>query len=269
MDYQNQEVHRLLLALAKKIDTICEKYSINYSLEGGSLLGAVRHEGFIPWDNDFDFFMTRENYTKFLEVAINELGEEYTLYTYETNDNYPFAFAKICILNQPIAYFDQTFSFDTYLHIDVFPFDNVAPGKVNEIIQKYKALYYKRMLIMHDGGLPAKSASKVKKILFYIAKPLSRLYSHKRLVCKAEANLQNNPISRELALMMGVYGYDKTRMPVECFDSYIRLKFEDTTFMCICDFDRYLKQLYGDYMSLPPVDKRVGHDFVLVNRGKE
>ena len=186
MEQQTQEVHQLLLALAKKIDAICDEHSINYSLEGGSLLGAIRHKGFIPWDNDFDFFMTRENYSKFLEVAENELGEEYRVYTYQAYDNYPFAFAKICILSKPIEYYDQSFSFETYLHIDVFPIDNVAPKRVAQLLQKYKAIYYKRMLIMHDGGLPAKSASKVEKILFCIAKPLSKndLFANQRKILK-------------------------------------------------------------------------------------
>lgn len=264
MDMQTQEVHQLLLALAKKIDAICEQHNINYSLEGGSLLGAVRHKGFIPWDNDFDFFMTRENYNRFIEVAEKDLGQGYRVYTYQAYENYPFAFAKICILNKPISYYDQSFSFDTFLHIDVFPIDYVAPNKVAQLIQKYKAVYYKRMLIMHDGGLPAKSASKVEKILFLIAKPLSKLYSHKRLVRKSEENLQKYDHSDEMALMMGVYGYDRTRMPEESFDTYTRQEFEDTSFMCIRDCDRYLRQLYGNYMTPPPEDKRVGHDFVLV-----
>ena len=64
--------------------------------------------------------------------------------------------------------------------------------------------------------------------------------------------------------MIGVYGYDRTKMPAGSFDSYIRQSFEDTSFMCIQDYDRYLKQLYGDYMTPPPENKRVGHDFVLV-----
>lgn len=264
MDMQTQEVHQLLLALAKKIDAICEKHSINYSLEGGSLLGAVRHKGFIPWDNDFDFFMTRQNYNRFIEVAEKDLGQEYRVYTYQAYDNYPFAFAKICILKNPISYYDQSFSFDTFLHIDVFPIDYVAPNRVAQLIQKYKAVYYKRMLIMHDGGIPAKSASKVEKTLFQLAKPLSKLYSHKRLVRKSEENLQKYDHSGEMALMMGVYGYDRTKMPEESFDTYTKQEFEDTSFMCIRDYDRYLRQLYGNYMTPPPEDKRVGHDFVLV-----
>ena len=264
MDKQTQEVHQLLLVLAKKIDAICEKRSINYSLEGGSLLGAVRHKGFIPWDNDFDFFMTRENYNRFLEVAEKDLGQEYRVYTYQAYDNYPFAFAKICILKNPISYFDQTFSFETFLHIDVFPIDYVAPGRIAQFIQKHKAVYYKRMLIMHDGGLPAKSASKAEKLLFFIAKPLSKLYSHKRLVNQSEKNLQRYDQTDEMALMMGVYGFDRTKMPEASFNTYIRQEFEDTSFMCVRDYDRYLKQLYGDYMTLPPENKRVGHDFMLV-----
>lgn len=264
MENQTQKVQQLLLILAKKIHTICEKNQIKYSLEGGSLLGAVRHKGFIPWDNDFDFFMTRENYDRFLKVAEIELDQDYRVYTYEVMENYPFAFAKVCILNSKIEYIDQSFPYETYLHIDIFPIDYVAPNRIAQIVQKYKAVYYKRMLIVHDGGMPAKSAAKLEKVLFRIAKPLSKLYTHKQLVRKSERNLRKYNRTNEMALMMGVYGYDKTKMPVQSFSTYSSYPFGDTEFWCIRDYDRYLNQLYGNYMELPPVEKRIGHDFKLV-----
>ena len=252
-----------LLSLAKRISEICDKHGIKYSLEGGSLLGAVRHHGFIPWDNDFDFLMTRENYDLFMEVIQAELGDNYKVYSYDKDRNYPFSFSKICIKNRPIEYKNQKFSFPTLLHIDVFPFDYVPSSIIKQRIQKYKAVFYKRMLIIHDGGEPEVTASKIEKLLFLIVKPISLLYTHNSLVQKSERNLRSYAKTNQMALMMGVYGYDKTKMDTTDLNTYMYLDFEDTSFMCLKHYKKYLTKLDGDYMELPPENKRRGHDFVL------
>lgn len=88
-------VQHIELEILKKIDEVCKKHNINYWLDSGTLLGAVRHQGFIPWDDDIDIGMLREDYEKFLKVAQKDLGDDYFLQTRSTDKNYPLVFAKV------------------------------------------------------------------------------------------------------------------------------------------------------------------------------
>ena len=89
------QIQQHQLNMAKEVDRICKKYNLRYSIAGGTLLGAIRHQGFIPWDDDLDISMPREDYDKFIKIAQQELGKKYFLQTWDTDKNFVFPFAKI------------------------------------------------------------------------------------------------------------------------------------------------------------------------------
>ena len=124
-----RQVQLTQLSIAKEIKRICDDHDIEYFLDSGTLLGAVRHKGFIPWDDDMDIAMTRENYDKFLAVAKVELDSRFFLQTWETDKNYPMPFAKIRL--NGTKYVENVFEkaqMHQGIYVDVFPYD-VWPQK--------------------------------------------------------------------------------------------------------------------------------------------
>ena len=125
MDEQTlRRVQLTQLSIAKEIKRVCDKYGIEYILDSGTLLGAVRHRGFIPWDDDMDIAMTRENYDKFVSVAQTEFKDKYFLQTWETDKNCPFPFAKVRL--NGTSYVENVCEHaDIHkgIYVDVFPYD--------------------------------------------------------------------------------------------------------------------------------------------------
>lgn len=134
------------LEILLETDRICRKYEILYQLSGGTLLGAVRHKGFIPWDDDVDICMLREDYNRFLSICEKELGEKYFLQTYETDSEFFHSFARIR-KNNTLALQRQYKGMDMHhgIFIDVFPLDNIIEGRFLGNLQYYMLCYVRKM----------------------------------------------------------------------------------------------------------------------------
>lgn len=125
-----KEVWQLELDMLEEVDRICQKYEIEYFLQGGTLLGAVRHKGYIPWDDDIDIVMRRNDYNKFLEIAQKELGDKYFLQYYKTERKYNRGHAQIRNPNTTaIIKGDEFNNFNKGIFIDIFPLDNIPNDK--------------------------------------------------------------------------------------------------------------------------------------------
>lgn len=266
----NQELRKLQLTqldMLKEVKRICNKNSIHYILTDGTLLGAVRHKGFIPWDDDLDVAMLRPEYEKFIQVASRELSKDYFLQTWKTDQDYPFPYAKILKNNTKCT---EAVTKGTRVRdgifIDIFPIDKCGSSEeMNSQIQKY--IIWTKILLMkcHYKVWNATGAknSKINYLPFIL---LSKLFTKKSLIRKVEliTNEWNRKYSNSLFCYENTgYNFKQWIMNVHNVDSYTEIQFEDDTFSAPERYHEYLDDIYGDYMQLPPVGERENRHAVL------
>ncbi len=264
-----EKMHRLHLILADELKRICEKYNIEYFMIAGTLLGAVRHKGFIPWDDDMDFGMTRDNYERFLECCQTELdNERFFLQTDKNCKYYTFNFSKIRLNGtEVIEEFSSKVSTNQGIYIDIFPLDKVSNNKVKEKIQKKSFWFFRNLLWVKCGyGTPEKR----KTIQYKIAKFLGHFFTIsflKKMKYKTITMARNEDAQR-VVTSDGAYGLERETLNAKWIKKTREYKFEDRIYPGIADYEEYLPYLYGDYMQLPPEDERNHHERLSVNFGE-
>lgn len=246
------------LDILMDIDRFCRENNIRYSLCGGTLLGAVRHQGYIPWDDDIDIMMPRPDYEKFIKTYSSETDY---LIDFIKEEGYRETFVKICR--------EGTLMIDALLgrggfgvNIDLFPIDGVpekSPLKYVDDVLRFKEKiakfcpYYK-IMSTNRGVWFAK----------YIVKRLTCFQFMSILHLKQKFNemLINNAFEdNSLAgVISGSYGYREV-VDKDVFLQYDDMSFEGSYFKCIKRYDEYLTSIYGDYMTLPPEEKRLAHHY--------
>ncbi len=259
-----RKVQLAQLEIGKEIKRVCDENGIKYFLDSGTLLGAIRHKGFIPWDDDMDMGMLREDYERFIEIAPKELKPEYFLQTWKTDKSYPYAFAKI---RKKGTVFIEAVSQKTNAHneifVDVFPYDIYPDGETVRTKLTKKIMLLKYSLWMKDGMTPWLRHKSVLDRLLVKAKYVPHYFyalTHSRDAMIAEYEklmpMHNAETSKYYVEQSGGTPFGKWIIPTECFKDFIEVKFEDTMFLVPEKYDLYLKTVYGDYMQLPPVEKR-------------
>lgn len=258
MNSNNEELnilHLHLLLICDEIVRLCKKNNIKYSLIGGSLLGAVRHKGFIPWDDDLDIGMPRSDYDKFLDVCEKDLSDKFVLLTSST-DNYGLPFSKIELKNTkfnepglPSGLFDGIFV--DIFPIDVMPKKNCAKRNQRLLLKYYYGILLVKMKYRHFGfkGL-------VKRLLLAIP---SIIMSKKHILNKITkiSTKYNNDLGNYLINLSSSYKYGREIFSNCFFDNLIDINFENRIYSISSDYDFSLKNLYGDYNKLPPIEQRV------------
>jgi lipopolysaccharide cholinephosphotransferase len=259
-EQEGDDLRRLQLAqlqIAVEVTDLCDRHGIRYALLGGSALGARRHRGFIPWDDDMDMGMLRDDFERFLDVARQELSDSLYVQYWLDDPHMGATFAKVRRNNTVML---EEGSKDTGGHkgisIDIFPFDNVAEGFV-AYPWKLELRFWKRLL-RHQTGYT------IKKLRFplYLADLPARLAA--RIVSPGRAKLRmhqvmtrfrHHPSDRVLAVG-GAYDFKKDMLKVSWLSDVTRQPFEDRNLYCPTAIDDYLAHMYGDFMTLPPVEQR-------------
>lgn len=266
MENETRKLQMIILSIAKEIIKICEENHIMYSMNGGTLLGAIRHKGFIPWDDDLDLCMDRKNYDKFLKVCQTQLDKKkYFLQTIDSEEHYGFSFAKIQLLGTEII---EDFSANVPIHhgifVDIFPLDHLPDGKFQRQCFLFANHIYKNMHWIKCGY---GTEEQKKKFSFYIFKLLSSFYSIDKLKEKRSClitkykNLQTRDVF--------ISDYPNEIMPTQWMKNLVKYSFEDTTMFGIQEAKQYLINAYGnDYYKLPPEEKRVQHSHYQIDFGQ-
>ena len=243
-----------MLDILKYIDRFCRDNHIRYSLSGGTLLGAVRHDGFIPWDDDLDICMLRSEYDRFIELWKNSEHGEYLIQTKESAPKYTQSFAKI---RKDHTTFYQKGEIPGDYHmgvfVDIFPIDRIPDGFIKKFIFYWQVIRYQiyvREFIPPNTNFVVKGAL---KIVYSITSPEIRKTRRKKLL---ERITKNNSDTSLRLVGIDTLSTMKKSFSADLLDSYTKIKFEDERFPCFSNWNEYLTKFYGDYMTLPPKEQR-------------
>lgn len=259
-----RDVQHRSLDILKHVHDFCIKNQINYSLAYGTLIGAVRHKGFIPWDDDIDIVMMREDYDKFIKLYKD--FDEFKCFAPERGNCF-YAFARVADIKMTHVWSPTPWTYETPvgIWIDILPLDG-AGNNINQyeelvkpVVDVWNKTFYTRTSLRsfsEESTFFRKAKLLLKKLLF--GKRHFKLLKKQLQMCRTYGNgtryVHNFAYADDIARGKGPFER-------EWFNKYIDIEFEGESFKAMAQYDSFLKCLYGDYMQLPPKEDRVCHDF--------
>lgn len=262
-DVQQQAYKQKLVSTLKFFKAFCAENGITYYACGGTAIGALRHNGIIPWDDDIDVCMLRKDYEKMLSLRNKLIGTGYEILFHKWNNNIPVPFAKFSDSNSTV-YQNDYYSFIQGVFIDIFPLDYISNNlkEINSFKDTYIQTYDWYALgdyIINKKTLFSifKKSQCLKFLTKIIVSKLMRFYFYQKFV-----EIENQATKQDGDYLMNYYTFYRTEkeiFPKEWFGEVKEVPFEDTTISVSKDVDKYLNQLFGDYMILPPKEQRESH----------
>ncbi|MCI8288102.1 MAG: LicD family protein [Lachnospiraceae bacterium] len=243
--------------LIQEVVRICKKCRIHFNMVGGTMLGAIRHQGYIPWDDDADIGFLREEYEKFREACRTELNhEKYYMQDLRDTKGYRWGYGKLRRKGTEFIRLNQEFMpYEQGISIDLMPFDNVPDGWISQRLHFFRCFLYRKILWSKVGS---QSEEKVWKRMIYKAMQCMpaeiAINSYQHFI-----NLNRKRKTHLVRILTfptprGVYGYKR-----EWYTHLSEYRFENMMLPGAQDYDGYLKVKYGSYRELPPVEKRKTH----------
>ena len=256
----SQEIKQVILDILSVFAEYCDEHGLRYYLCGGTLLGAVRHKGFIPWDDDVDLLMPRPDYDRLHELVKSEpICDHYQLISITAGNSF-WPFAKLIDTR---THTDNTYNTnDQWLWIDIFPMDGLPAdekesAKVLSIAAPMKKWFTRSNAKFGEGRTVFKKITKIPMILFLkIINP--KTFGRKLDRIARRYSFDDSEFVGGIAWSLG----PKERMKKEEYISAVDMEFCGRLFHVPECWDYYLHSIYGDYMQLPPEDQRVNHEFV-------
>lgn len=250
----DEEVRERQLQILKNVAHFCDEKQIHYWLDWGTLLGAVRHKGYIPWDDDIDIGMLREDYDRFMEL-FNTENDQYRFFCPEKDDGFFYSFGKVAD-TETVLYEPDIHGSKFAVNIDVFVYDS-APDEKHIVrsrkkIQRYFLLNMLQHNLISDRGRWYRKIAKL--IVRFLLSPFPDNYFVKKVV--AESRQYENQKSDKIGMFC---------WPVEMIcdksvvSSFVNVEFEQYFFKAPAQYDLWLTKCYGNYMELPPEEERVTH----------
>lgn len=252
----SKEIQAIELKIFDKIHEFCHARGLNYSLYGGTLIGAIRHKGFIPWDDDIDLIMPRPDY----EIFCKEFhAQDFSLHDYRNDADYILPYAKV--------YYDKTLLIENSLpnkkssvFVDVFPADGF-PDDTKSLRKAVKARFW-NMLFVSAKNTPLRKSGRrfYKTLVVYVLRTLTWMIPTRFFLKRFQMHVQqygyhDNPFVADMT-----WGYGASQcVPASAFDSFVDVEFEGRKAKVLSGWHIYLQNVFGDYMQLPPPEKRVTH----------
>jgi len=256
-----EELKKIQLEILDVVSKFCDENNIKYWIDSGTLLGAIRHKGYIPWDDDIDIGMLRDDYDKFMKL-FNQSNDRYQFYSVENNKKFNFPFGKVLDTTTVLYEPDEKHGYKLSVNIDVFVYDN-APDDNKELAKMLK----KRNIYNTFKSVQISPVATTKKFhitniiripCYYILKLLPKGYFSEKLIKNSKKYI--NDKTKRVGNFTGVYTMTCNK---GVFKSFIDVEFEGKKYKAPIGYDEWLKSFYGDYMKLPPEEKRIStHKFV-------
>lgn len=271
-----RDLQQVEFKLLKSFKNICDKYNLTYYISGGTFLGAVRHKGFIPWDDDIDVAMPRKDYDKFVEVAPNEFKNNQKFWHYSIERESKRPNSRLVDTSVMIKNNSWKESRNEPVWIDIFPLDGLPESKTKLQIHKIKLLFLKTLVGFanfeniqdnkpnrpwYETGLIKfnKAFSIGKKLDLY--KQYDNLENELRKYSTTESKVYFN--------FHGAYRFNSIFNVDNIYGEGIYLEFEKEYFRAPKEYDKYLTQIYGDYMEIPPEHQRNKHNTEVIENEKK
>lgn len=251
-----KKVQQTELGILKDFIKVCDENNLTWFGDAGSGIGALRHKGFIPWDDDLDVMFTHENYEKFYEACKKDLDtSRFFFQDFRTDSNYRWGYGKIRRLNtEYVKKGQEKMKQKTGVCIDVFDYQNLPDNEDEKKRYKRKMFCIRKIMYSELGKY---AADKLYMRMWYkICNIIPIGIVQKQRL--SELNKLNNMKTHKMSCEMFPTPRKKDGISSSVFEDYIEVEFEGMKFMAVKDFDQYLKISYGNYMELPPVEKRKG-----------
>ena len=251
MDAATHQAHqRALCAILREFDRVCKALDIPYILFAGSMLGAARHQGFIPWDDDVDVMMLREDYERFLREAETLLDQETYYLQKEFSEHWPLFFSKLRLNGTTCLekYHPKDPEIHQGVYMDIFPCDNAARTVFGRSLQFCASKVVIAKALDKRGY---DTGSKKKKLFMAIC----RVLPAKPFLALTKCGSSDSELVH--SFLGGASSYGKNVYPRRFFTQRTEMVFEDGTYPVSSHYDELLRMLYGDYMRIPPPEERV------------
>ena len=256
------EFKQIELGILQHIDEFCQQNDIRYSLAEGTLIGAVRHKGIIPWDDDVDVFMLREDFEKFIRLHSDT---RYNIVQWGRGSTYSYSFIRLEDTKTEVVFENKDWHslYNGGVWIDILPIDNFPDDKEEFHKTERKIYFYSNLYRLKTRKKWLRTVGFFRNIVWLLVKILTLPVSSLWLINKI-TNLMTRCNEQETSTkgFWTNYWHKPWVFPSTAFRGFTRLEFEGNMYSAIEGYDEYLRSEYGDYMKLPPVEKRVAsHGF--------
>jgi lipopolysaccharide cholinephosphotransferase len=281
MTISNEDVTKKLQETEKEIykdfQALCKKHNIPFFASGGTAIGAIRHQGFIPWDDDIDICLLREDYNKVIYYIRKELSDKYEVYDCKSKDGYVLVFSKICKKGTKIqedTYADTNYT--TGVFVDLFAYDRTSRNPKLRRKQIRDTWLWARLMVLsvykhprfpdNLNGIKLKAAKGICILVHYGLKilHLNKNFFYKKYL---KAALRYKDSKEELYTDFSYIAPEKLLCTHKMIFPLKEVKFEDCTISILNNADKYLKSQFGDYLTLPPINQRKTHNPKYVDFG--
>lgn len=261
-----QQIQQESLKILDVISQLCDRLGLRYYLAYGTLIGAIRHQGFIPWDDDIDIMMPREDYhalLNYLQEHQEEIAPLKAFSNYNCPD-YPYMIARVSNTDYVLDVHNEK-PYGLGLFIDIYPMDGMGNTEEEFTALKTKASRYSSLCFLSTRLRCEKgnTKSKLKRLIKFPAFLFAKLYGKKRCMRKLESMARKCSYDKSQYVGCLVWGSDGVKgvFPKDWFETTAEVSFEGRTFHAPVGYDQVLRRLYGDYMQLPPEEDRIAHHF--------